>query len=209
MKRFIKPFFRFLLFLGIGLTILFFIYNNINSAYLEECALKGIPEESCSLIQKLIDDFASADKFWLLVVLATFMLSNIVRAWRWQMLLKPLGYEVTFANSFLVIMLGYFANLGLPRMGEFVRAGALSRNEGIAFEESMGTIVVDRIMDFICLGIMIVLGFLFNFNAIWRFIEASPLMGIMDYWYLLVIMGIVGLIFLWQMYHTCGHQNRR
>ncbi len=199
MRRFIKPFLRFLVFLSIGLTILYFIYANINAAYLEECALKGIPEQDCSLINKLVEDFATANKWWLMVVLITFLLSNVIRAWRWQMLLKPLGYSVSFGNSFWAIMLGYFANLGLPRMGEFVRAGALSRNEGISFEQSMGTIVVDRIMDFICLGIMIVLGFLFNFGAIWKFIAASPLMGLADYWYVLVAVGVVGLIGLWQI----------
>lgn len=199
MKRFLTPAIRFLFFLGLGLTILYFIYNNINTAYLEDCAQKGIPDVECSLVQKLVEDFRTANKIWLVIVLLTFMVSNVLRAWRWQMLLKPIGYQVSFANAFWTIMLGYFANLGLPRMGEFIRAGALSRNENIPFEESMGTIVVDRIMDFICLGIMLVLGFLFNFNAIWRFVSQSPLMGLVDYWHYLVLIGVIGLIFLFYL----------
>ena len=199
MKSFLKSFLRFLLFLSIGLVILYFIYTSINDSYLEECALKGIPESECSLLEKLWTDFASAKKWWLVVVLFTFMASNIIRAWRWQMLLKPLGYPVGFFNSFFSIMLGYFANLGLPRMGEFVRAGALARNENIPFEQSMGTIVVDRIMDFICLGILLILGFVFNFGAIWQFIESSPLIQLTAYWYVMVILFVLGLGFLWRM----------
>lgn len=42
-------------------------------------------------------------------------------------------------------MLGYFANLGLPRVGEFVRAGTFAKYENQAPEKVMGTIVVDRI----------------------------------------------------------------
>lgn len=198
MKAYIKSFLRFLLFLTLGVVILYFIYTSINASYIEDCALKGIPESECSLLDKLVDDFTSAHKGWLLVVLLTFMLSNIVRAVRWQMLFKPLGYDVSLGNSFFTIMLGYFANLGLPRMGEFIRAGAISRNENIPFERSMGTIVVDRIMDFICLGIMLVLGFLFNFAAIWQFIEESPLIGLTAYWYVLIIVALIGLAFLWR-----------
>lgn len=196
MKKYIKPILRFVIFTGIGVAILWFIYNNINAAYLEDCALKGIPEAECSLLQKLVDDFTSANLGWLFVVLITFMLSNLSRAHRWQMLLRPLGYEIGFMNSFLTIMLGYFANLGLPRMGEFIRAGALARNENIPFEKVMGTIVTDRIFDFICLGIMLVLGFVFNFQAIWQFISQSPLIGLVDYWPYLILVGVMGLIIL-------------
>lgn len=198
---------RFLIFLSIGLVILYFIYNSINTSYLEECALKGIPESECSLLAKVWEDFASADKTWLFVVLLTFMASNIARALRWQMLFKPLNYNVGLGNSFFAIMLGYFANLGLPRMGEFVRAGALARNENIPFEESMGTIVVDRIIDVICLGIMLILGFVFNFNAIWQFIEQSPILEYTGYWYILVILVVGGLVFLWRMRKWLSSEN--
>lgn len=197
MNRYLKPILRFILFTGIGVVILWFIYDSINTSYLEECALKGVPEAECSLIQKLWEDFASADLFWLFMVLVCFMLSNLSRAHRWQMLLRPMGYEVGFWNSFLSIMLGYFANLGLPRMGEFIRAGALARNENISYEKVMGTIVTDRVFDFICLGVLLVLGFLLNFDAIWRFIEQSPLIGLASYWYVLVLIGLAGLAGLW------------
>jgi len=197
LKKYIKPILRFLIFTGIGAVILWFIYQSINAAYLEDCQLKGIPLEDCSLLNKLVEDFTSANLFWLFVVLITFMLSNLSRAHRWQMLLKPLGYKIGFWNSFFAIMLGYFANLGLPRMGEFIRAGALSRNEQIPFEKTMGTIVTDRVFDFICLGVMILLGFIFNFDAIWRFIEQSPLMALADYWWVLILIGIAGLAAMW------------
>lgn len=200
MKKSLKAIVRFLLFLSLGVVILYFIYSNINAAYIEDCALKGIPESDCSLVKKLVEDFASTKKIWLIIVLLVFMLSNVSRAIRWQMLLKPLGHKVGFVNSFFAIMLGYFANLGLPRMGEFIRAGALARNENIPFERSMGTIVTDRIVDVLCLGIMILLGFIFNFGAIWQFISSSPmLMQIGDYWYVLAILAVGGLMFLWRM----------
>ena len=91
-------------------------------------------------------------------------------------------------------MLGYFANLGLPRMGEFVRAGALSRNENIPFEKVMGTIVIGRALDFVMLAILIALGFIFNFNAIWKYFAESPIVNsAFDYWWVLALIGVVGI----------------
>ena len=66
-----------------------------------------------------------------------------------------MGYQPKFLNSFFSIMIAYFTNLGIPRSGEFVRAGTMSKYEGISFEKLMGTIVLDRIIDFISLFIVI------------------------------------------------------
>jgi len=69
--------------------------------------------------------------------------------------------------------LGYFANLGFPRMGEVVRAGSLSRYERIPMEQVMGTLVVDRLMDFICLGLVVGLAFVFEADTLWAFIQQN------------------------------------
>lgn len=111
------------------------------------------------------------------LVVAAFTVSNIFRAWRWQMLLEPMGYRVGFANSFLTILLGYFANLGFPRMGEVVRAGALARYERIPMERVMGTLVVDRLMDFLCLGLVVGLAFLFEADTLLSFIQSRQTGG--------------------------------
>jgi uncharacterized protein (TIRG00374 family) len=93
------------------------------------------------------------------------------------MLIEPLGYRAGFANSLLTILLGYFANLGLPRMGEVVRAGSLSRYEKIPLEKVMGTLVVDRLMDFICLGAVVGLAFLFEGQTLLNFISQNQSSG--------------------------------
>ena len=120
---------------------MYLVFQNQNEAYLAECALKGIAEEDCSLIQKILNDFASANYFWLALILVSFLVSNVSRAIRWNMLMNQLDYKPKLINSFLTIMLGYFANLGLPRMGEVVRPATLSRYEGIPLEQVVGTVV--------------------------------------------------------------------
>ncbi len=147
------------------------LYRSQNTAFQEQCRLDGIPTDQCSLSEKLINDFSSASPWWLLAVVAAFTMSNIFRALRWQMLMEPLGHKVRFSNAFLTILLGYFANLGLPRMGEVVRAGSLSRYEKVPLEKVMGTMVVDRLMDFICLGLVVGLAFLFQGGVLLEFME--------------------------------------
>lgn len=162
---------QFFFFLGIGVVILYLVFRSQNTAFQEQCRLDGTPADQCSLMEKLLHDFSTVNVGWLLAVVAAFTVSNIFRALRWQMLLHPLGHEVRFSNSLLTILLGYFANLGFPRMGEVVRAGSLSRYERIPLERTMGTLVVDRLMDFICLGVVVGLAFLLEGDTLLHFIS--------------------------------------
>jgi conserved hypothetical protein len=166
----IKKALQFLLFLGIGAAIMAWVFSLQNKAFQEQCRLDGIPPEQCSLLDKLVQDFGTVNWWWILAVLLAFTVSNIFRALRWQMLLEPMGYHVRFSNSLLTILLGYLSNLFLPRMGEVVRAGSLARYEKLPLEKVMGTLVIDRLMDFICLAGVIGLAFLFEADTLWAFI---------------------------------------
>ena len=140
-----------MIFSFIGGLILYLLYQNQNASYLEECALKGIPESECSLIDKIIADFKTVKLIWIFIVLILFTFSNYLRAKRWEALLEVMGYSSRTFNTFGSVMLGYFANLGIPRLGEFIRPATLSKYEDIPFEKNIGTIIVERIIDVICL----------------------------------------------------------
>lgn len=168
-----KKILQFLLFLGIGSAIMAWVFHSQQQAFQQQCRLDGTPAEACSLFDKLLEDFGTVNLWWILAVLVAFTISNIFRAIRWQMLLEPMGYRVGFSNALLTILLGYFANLFLPRMGEVVRAGSLARYEKIPAEKVMGTLVVDRLMDFICLLLVVGLAFLLEGDTLWAFISAQ------------------------------------
>ncbi|MEN0005417.1 MAG: lysylphosphatidylglycerol synthase transmembrane domain-containing protein [Bacteroidota bacterium] len=181
---------KFLVFLGVGLGILYLLYTNQNAAYQEYCAQEGIAAEDCSLLQKVIEDFRQANYWWILAVLTAFTISNVSRAIRWKMLIKPLGYQPKLINAFLTTCLGYFANLGLPRIGEVVRGGTLARYENIRIEKVMGTIVVDRVVDVLSIIILTSVAFLIEFDTLWAFAQTYVSFGS------LVILGIAGALFL-------------
>lgn len=202
MKRKIINFLKFLLFLGLGIGILYIVYWNQNAAFQEDCAQRGIAEADCSLWRKVLGDFASVNYFWILLVLLGFILSNISRAIRWRMLIRPLGYKPRLRNAFLSIAIGYFANLGLPRLGEIVRAGTLAQYEKIKAEKVMGTIVVDRVIDVMSILLVTGLALALEFDTIMAFFREEADIGsrINSGGQLLAILagvGLLGLLLLW------------
>lgn len=95
-----------------------------------------------------------------------------MRAIRSRMMLKSMGYESSLFNAIAGVMVGYLANLAIPRLGEFARSGVVSKYDKISYEKVFGTIILERIMDVICLLTMIALGFILRFDALWTYISS-------------------------------------
>lgn len=149
------------------------MWRSQSSSYLEQCISDGIPASDCSLFDRIVDDFKSVNWFWILLILFIYMVSNVFRSWRWQQLLQPLGHKPGFLNCMGTLMLGYFANLGFPRSGEFIRAGAISKYEEIPVEQSFATIVIGRIVDVIMLLFIIGLAFLLSYDIFVDYFEQN------------------------------------
>ena len=162
-----------LLFFGIGTGLLYLVYHFQNAAFQEQCRLDGTPADRCSLWEKIKTDFASVNYWWIFGVVAAFTVSNFCRAARWQQLIEPLGHRASFGNAFWTIQLGYFANLGFPRAGEVVRATSFARVEKVPIERVMGTLVVDRLMDFVCLALVLGIGLLVEGGTMLDFISSK------------------------------------
>ena len=88
---------------------------------------------------------------YLLLMAVTVMISHLLRAERSRLLLKPTGNQVSFSASFLSLMVGYLVNLAVPRGGEVSRCYNLYKLEKTPVEISFGTVVVERIIDLLCL----------------------------------------------------------
>lgn len=71
-----------------------------------------------------------------------------IRAWRWKSMLVPVAPRTSFHGRFAAVTIGFMANNVLPaRMGEFVRAYALSRLEPVPLVASFGSLVLERLFD--------------------------------------------------------------
>jgi uncharacterized protein (TIRG00374 family) len=190
---------KFLVFLTVGLVILYLVYRGQNAKFISDCAEKGIPSVDCNLLEKVWIDMREANYWWILAILIAFLLSNVSRALRWMMLIRQLGNKGNFFNAFFTIMLGYFANLGIPRMGEILRPAMYARYERIPVEKVIGTVVVDRAMDVLSLLTAIGLAFILQFNVLYSYtaahIRESPLLS--KGFLILVIAGFLFLIGMW------------
>ncbi len=124
-----------------------------------------------------LNDFASrlsgVNYWWIIVSYALAIFSHVLRAYRWNLMLRPFGYELTTFRTFLAVMSGYLANLALPRLGEVTKCGVLKKNEGVSMSTAIGTVVVERLIDLVILVIIIVLDLLLEFDMIYEFFAES------------------------------------
>lgn len=85
---------------------------------------------------------------WLLLAGTFFtVVTYLVRAWRWQVLLAPIG-RTHFGTAFRTTIIGFAANFLLPaRVGEFLRPYLLARRESLSPTAAFATIVLERLVD--------------------------------------------------------------
>lgn len=102
-------------------------------------------------------ELRGASPWWLAsaVILATF--SFVLRALRWRVLLEP-GHEgSSFEARFGATCTGFAANNLFPaRLGELIRAYVLSRVAVVPFGASVGSLVVERVLDGLVLATFLV-----------------------------------------------------
>ncbi|MEY5048967.1 MAG: hypothetical protein RLZZ175_2326 [Bacteroidota bacterium] len=92
---------------------------------------------------------------WLAIVLFVSLLTHVFRAIRWQQMLKAVGQPVGFISAFSTMMFGYLVNNAIPRGGEFSRCLSLKKTDDIPFSMSFGTVLVERLIDTLCLALLI------------------------------------------------------
>ena len=122
----------------------------------------------------LITVLRSVDWILILIAVVVMIFSVWVRALRWRIILSPIK-DVKTHPLFAAAMIGYFGNSVLPlRLGEFLRAYAINRNErSVTSSTAFGTIVVERVVDM--LGIMILILVLFSSYDIPQWLTNSGL----------------------------------
>ncbi len=114
----------------------------------------------------------SSNKGYLGLMAFVAILSHVLRAERWRMLLVPTGNKVGLTNSFISLMIGYLINLAVPRGGEVSRCYNLFKLEKTPVEVSFGTVVVERIVDVICLLVLIAISFFVEWDKLKAFIDS-------------------------------------
>jgi glycosyltransferase 2 family protein len=133
------------------------------AAFFVWLSLKDLDSKSWAQLR----DALHRARYWILLpVLVLLLASHWLRALRWRQLIEPLGYYPSRINTFLGVMIGYFVNLGAPRLGEVVKCTILARYEKVPADKLVGTIVAERAFDVICLLTVFGLTLVFQFDVI-------------------------------------------
>ena len=127
-------------------------------------AFKGVD------VRQTIAEISRADYYWLSASVIVSLVSFVSRAFRWNLLIEPLGYHPRLSNTMYSLMVGYLANLAVPRLGEVTRCGSLSKAEKLPFNSLLGTVIVERLIDVICLLICLILTAVIEYDRLGNFL---------------------------------------
>lgn len=120
------------------------------------------------------EGLAGCSWFWIIASMIFGISGFVIRALRWRMLLRELDRETSLRDAYHGVTIGNLANFALPRVGEIVRCGVASkRRRTLTFEGAVGTVVVERTWDLLCLVLLAALFVLFSWNKFGEFISAQ------------------------------------
>lgn len=150
MKKQLTNIVKFLFFLGLGVLLVWL-------------AIKDKTDEELHNISQAIQQ---SHYFWIILSIFISGLSHFFRAVRWKIVLAPMGHHPKTSNSFFAVMIGYLANLALPRVGEVTRCGLLAQYEKVPFVQGFGTVIAERALDVICVILLFFLTLAIEFEKI-------------------------------------------
>lgn len=137
----IKTILQFIIFLSLGVFLIWF-------------STKSFTADEINKVKELV---FNAKPIILIPCILVLVLSHYLRALRWKMLIKPLGKTPGTLNVFLAVLTGFFFNLLFPRLGEVMKCTLLGKYEKIPVDKLIGTMVAERVLDLICLVLVIFL----------------------------------------------------
>ena len=113
------------------------------------------------------------DWTWMLLSLPFGILAQAFRGWRWKLALDPLGEHPRNSTSVNSVFLSYALSLLIPRIGEFTRCGVLKRYDGVSFAKALGTVLTERVIDTLFIGLLILATFLYQFPIFHTFFNQT------------------------------------
>jgi uncharacterized protein (TIRG00374 family) len=170
---------RYILLFSIGLGLLWLTFRNEN-------------------LGEIFNKLSHANPFWLSLSLLFALFAFVSRAVRWVILMEPLGIKPKLAPTMYALMIGYFANLAIPRIGEITRCGSLAQAEKLPFNKLIGTVIVERVIDLVMLFVAMLMVAFLEFDVLGGFLKSKVFGPILEkvngVWGLLALFGGIFLL---------------
>lgn len=155
MKKISRKIQKVLLSLLLGGAILYWMYRDFDFRQIENVMLHEM------------------DWTWMILSFPFGILAQMFRGWRWRQTLEPIGEHPRHSVSINAVFLSYAVSLLIPRVGEFVRCGVLSKYDGVSFPKALGTVVTERAIDSLLVLLITGLTFLFQFKVFTTFFDKT------------------------------------
>jgi uncharacterized protein (TIRG00374 family) len=98
--------------------------------------------------------------YWVaLWVFIISILAYVSRIYRWNIILKKVNANIGFMNNFSAIAIGYLVSYIFPRGGEVVKCMLLKKTDNLSISQSVSSTFFERIVDLLCLVILLVFVF--------------------------------------------------
>ena len=183
MKKQISKWLTILVPLFIGIGIIYYQYTTLSK------------EE----LNNIVTSFKKANYYYIFLSLIISCIGYWSRAYRWKFSLNYLGYQTKFSSNFLTVCISYFVNLTVPRSGEISRAALIKKYENVPFDKALGTIVAERIIDFLIFLLFVVIGFILQFEKLYQLLLSKKIAP--QIFFIIGFLGIsalVAFILLWK-----------
>jgi len=127
-------------------------------------------------LNKMISDLQKANFEWVILSIIIILIAHFLRAYRWNLMIGSLGHGTpSLMNTFHALIMGYLANLAFPRMGELARCTALNKSDKIPVTKLLGTVIAERVVDLLMLGLIFLLAILLEFKSLSGFLNEHVL----------------------------------
>jgi glycosyltransferase 2 family protein len=184
-RKYIIQGLKFLGFLAIGILLLWLAFRKVD-------------------FDSLATNLKEANYYWLVLSIFFSLTAFVLRARRWQLLIRPLGFNPTFMHTFHSLMIGYLANLALPRIGEVTRCVVLGKKEKIAVDKLIGTVIIERTIDFLSVLLFLIIIIFTSEALINKFLKESIFIPLKEkvfsfiniswiFWAILALLAIIAL----------------
>jgi glycosyltransferase 2 family protein len=95
------------------------------------------------------------------VYYATFPL----RSWRWSILLRTGGAQVSWRDLLRILFLGWFVNCIVPaKLGDLYRSYLVKQRFGVSLSRTVGVVVAERLLDLLVVFVFLIVGGYFAFG---------------------------------------------
>jgi glycosyltransferase 2 family protein len=130
---------------------------------------------------------------WVLASFALGYSATMVRGIRWNIILEPLGYKAENWTAIHSVAFGYCMNNLVPRSGELARCTLLNRAEKIPVNKLIGTVILERIVDLLMFGILLLFAFALKADAIHLLLSKVDA-GKGQLILVILVAGVIGLV---------------